>query len=130
MTHFAWDLLTYASWSMGWAVGVLPEPLELSTCSRWQLRHCASIPTAVASSVLEGGAVLEKAAANISVVAGVLTPERAKAMSSRGRDAIDPAGGQAYSAAAMSLVFHSAHPHIPTLRADVRLFEVGARRPC
>lgn len=27
----------------------------------------------------------------------------------------------------MSLVFHSAHPHIPTLRADVRLFEVGTR---
>lgn len=76
------------------------------------------------TSVLEGGAVLEKAAANISVVAGVLSPERAKAMSSRGREAIDPAGGQAYSAAAMSLVFHSAHPHIPTLRADVRLFEV------
>lgn len=72
--------------------------------------------------------MLEKAAANISVVAGVLSPERAKAMSSRGREAIDPAGGQAYSAAAMSLVFHSAHPHIPTLRADVRLFEVRACR--
>lgn len=28
------------------------------------------------------------------------------------------------AAAAMSLVFHSAHPFIPTLRADVRLFEV------
>ncbi|KAI3436148.1 hypothetical protein D9Q98_002205 [Chlorella vulgaris] len=76
------------------------------------------------TSVLEGGAVLEKAAANISVVAGVLSPERARAMSSRGRAAIDPAGGQGYSAAAMSLVFHSAHPLIPTLRADVRLFEV------
>lgn len=76
------------------------------------------------TSVLEGGSVLEKAAANISVVAGVLTPERAKAMSRRGRAAIDPASGQSYSAAAMSLVFHSAHPFIPTLRADVRLFEV------
>lgn len=41
--------------------------------------------------------MLEKAAANISVVAGVLSPERAKAMSSRGRSAIDPAGGQSYS---------------------------------
>ena len=29
------------------------------------------------------------------------------------------------AAAAMSLVFHSAHPFIPTLRADVRLFEVS-----
>jgi hypothetical protein len=50
-----------------------------------------------APAVLEGGSVLEKAAANISVVAGVLTPERARAMSSRGRDSVDPAGGQNYS---------------------------------
>lgn len=64
---------------------------------------------------------------NISVVAGVLTPERAKAMSSRGRTGIDVNGGQPYSAAAMSLVFHSAHPLIPTLRADVRLFEVDGQ---
>ena len=68
--------------------------------------------------------MLEKAAANISIVAGQLSPERARAMSGRGRGAIDPAGGQLYSAAALSLVFHSAHPLIPTLRADVRLFEV------
>lgn len=64
-------------------------------------------------------------AVNISVVAGVLSAERAKAMSSRGRAGIDPAGGQPYSAAAMSLVYHSAHPFIPTLRADVRLFEAS-----
>ena len=78
--------------------------------------------------MLEGGAVLEKAAANISVVAGRLSPERAQAMSSRGRSGIDPGGGQSYSAAALSLVFHSAHPLIPTLRADVRLFEVRCCR--
>ena len=74
--------------------------------------------------VLEGGDVVEKAASNISIIRGTLTKARAQAMSSRGRPAIDPNGGQAYSAAAMSLVFHSAHPHIPTLRADVRVFEV------
>lgn len=79
------------------------------------------------TSVLEGGNIIEKGAVNISVVSGVLSPERAKAMSSRGRGTIDPAGGQPYSAAAMSLVFHSAHPFIPTLRADVRLFEVEGR---
>lgn len=50
-----------------------------------------------------------------------------QAMSSRGRSEIDPKGGQPYAAAAMSLVFHSAHPLVPTLRADVRLFQV--RRP-
>lgn len=75
--------------------------------------------------VLEDGQVLEKAAANISVVRGTLSAARAAAMSSRGRGTIDPAGGQPYAAAAMSLVFHSAHPLIPTLRADVRLFQVG-----
>ncbi|PNH11399.1 Coproporphyrinogen-III oxidase [Tetrabaena socialis] len=75
--------------------------------------------------VLEGGEVLEKAAVNISVLRGTLTAARAGAMSSRGRGSIDPAGGQAYAAAALSLVFHSAHPLIPTLRADVRLFQVA-----
>lgn len=69
--------------------------------------------------------MLEKAAANISVVRGTLSAQRAVAMSSRGRSSIDPKGGQPYAAAAMSLVFHSAHPLIPTLRADVRLFQVG-----
>ena len=49
--------------------------------------------------MLEGGRVLEKAAANISVVTGVLTHERAKAMSNRARGGIDPAGGQSYSGA-------------------------------
>jgi hypothetical protein len=77
--------------------------------------------------VLEDGKVLEKAAANISVVRGTLSAQRAAAMSSRGRSSIDPKGGQPYAAAAMSLVFHSAHPLIPTLRADVRLFQVEER---
>jgi len=73
--------------------------------------------------VLEGGNLLEKAAANVSIVRGNLTPTRAQAMSSRGRD-VDPEGGQAYSAAALSLVFHSSSPMVPTFRADVRYFQV------
>lgn len=80
------------------------------------------------TAVLEGGDVVEKAASNVSVIRGTLTKARAQAMSSRGRDCIDPNGGQEYSAAAMSLVFHSGHPHIPTLRADVRVFEVGGQK--
>ena len=43
-------------------------------------------------------------------------------------DGAPAAGGQPYSAAALSLVFHPAHPHVPTLRADVRRFE--ARCQC
>ena len=62
-------------------------------------------------------------AVNISLVQGKLTPERAMAMISRGRG-IDHAGGQPYSAAALSLVFHPANTFVPTLRADVRLFQV------
>jgi coproporphyrinogen III oxidase len=54
----------------------------------------------------------------------VLTRTAPQAMSSRGRTEVHPAGGQAYAAAAMSLVFHSGHPLVPTLRADVRLFQV------
>ncbi|CAM9669922.1 unnamed protein product, partial [Hapterophycus canaliculatus] len=75
--------------------------------------------------VLEGGELLEKAACSVSIIHGVLTPERAKAMSSRGRSNIDSTGGQAYSAAAMSLVFHTASPLVPTFRADVRYLEVA-----
>lgn len=74
--------------------------------------------------VLENGSLLEKAAANITVVHGILSAARAQSMSSRGRGNIDPNGGQPYSAAALSLVFHAAHPMVPTLRADVRLFQV------
>lgn len=76
------------------------------------------------TAVFEDGLILEKAASNVSIIRGKLTPTRASSMSARGRSGIDPQGGQSYSAAAMSLVFHSAHPFIPTLRGDVRLFQV------
>jgi len=48
-------------------------------------------------------------------------------MSTRGRSNINPEGGDPYHAVALSLVFHTANPHIPTLRADIRLFEAGQR---
>ena len=60
-----------------------------------------------------------------SLIRGVLSPARAQAMSARGRSEIDPRGGQPYSAAALSLVFHSGHPQVPTLRGDVRLFQAS-----
>ena len=59
----------------------------------------------------------------MSVVRGSLSKERAANMSARGRGV---AAGEPYAAAALSLVFHPAHPHVPTLRADVRLFKVSA----
>ena len=74
--------------------------------------------------VMEGGGVFEKAAANVSVIRGTLSPERAAAMSARGRPGVDPRGGQTYAAAALSLVFHPRSPMVPTFRADVRRFTV------
>ena len=74
---------------------LLPAPIALPA----HTATCRPLPVAPPPAVLEGGSVLEKAAANISVVAGVLTHERAKAMSSRARGGIDPAGGQSYSGA-------------------------------
>ncbi|CAL8469400.1 g8941 [Coccomyxa elongata] len=90
----------------------------------WQREGDAPNPGHGITAVLEGGDLLEKAAVNVSIVQGTLSAERAKAMSSRGRG-IDPEGGQSYSAAALSLVYHPAHPLVPTLRADVRRFQVG-----
>ena len=74
--------------------------------------------------VMEGGGVFEKAAANVSVIRGTLSKERAAAMTERGRPGVDPRGGQTYSAAALSLVFHPRSPMVPTFRADIRRFAV------
>lgn len=82
------------------------------------------LPTSLAAALQE--AVKNRssqAAANVSIVRGALSEQRAAAMSSRGR-AVDT--GTPYSAAALSLVFHAASPLVPTLRADVRLFQVSA----
>ncbi|KAL2631267.1 hypothetical protein R1flu_015953 [Riccia fluitans] len=71
--------------------------------------------------VLEDGELLEKAAANVSIVRGQLSEARAKAMSGRGRPV---ESGANYFAGALSLVFHTRHPFVPTFRSDIRYFEV------
>ena len=75
--------------------------------------------------VIEGGKLFEKAAINISIIKDVLSEERARAMSERGRSGVKSQGGQRYEAEALSLVFHPQNPMVPTLRADVRRFKVG-----
>lgn len=75
------------------------------------------------------GATWEKAACNVSVLSGVLTPQRAATMSQRGRPGVDPQGGQAYSAVALSLVFHARNPNLATFRADIRAFAVEGCDP-
>eukprot|EP00850_Spirogloea_muscicola_P005000 SM000022S07214 [mRNA] locus=s22:520489:526297:- [translate_table: standard] len=72
--------------------------------------------------VLEGGDFFEKAAANVSVIRGQLSAERAEAISARRGKA---AAGALYFAGALSLVFHARNPYVPTFRADIRYFEVA-----
>lgn len=80
------------------------------------------------TTCLEDGDLVEKGAASVSIIHGRLTEERAKAMSAR--SGTETKAGQAYNAAALSLVFHSRSPLVPTFRADVRYFEVdGAEGP-
>lgn len=72
--------------------------------------------------MLQQGNIFEKAGVNVSVVSGVLSESRAKAMQSRGRDC---SAGTTYHAAALSFVFHAQSPFVPTLRGDVRVFVTG-----
>mmetsp|Transcript_7553 Transcript_7553/g.17266 ORF Transcript_7553/g.17266 Transcript_7553/m.17266 type:complete len:197 (+) Transcript_7553:68-658(+) len=75
------------------------------------------------TTCLEEGDLVEKGAASVSIVHGELTEDRARSMS--GRRGEPYKAGQRYSACALSLVFHSRSPLVPTFRADVRYFEVG-----
>nr|AEQ18826.1 coproporphyrinogen III oxidase [Chromera velia] len=80
------------------------------------------------TAVLEGGDVIEKGACSTSFIKGVLSVDRARAMKQRkGADGWDLKGGETYRAAALSLVFHSRSPLVPTFRADVRYFEVEGK---
>ncbi|CAE8615364.1 unnamed protein product [Polarella glacialis] len=83
-----------------------------------------SPPSRGLTAVLEGGTLWEKAAASISVLHGHLSTERAESLSTAG---VVYKEGEAYRACALSLVFHARSPRVPTLRGDVRLFEVPGR---
>jgi coproporphyrinogen III oxidase len=76
--------------------------------------------------VIQGGNVVEKGACSLTLIRrGVLSAERAAAIRSRqGDDDVSIQAGDAYSAAALSIVFHSRSPLIPTFRSDVRIFLV------
>ena len=95
------------------------------------------------TAVLEGGELLEKAAVSVTAVRGVLSAPRAAAMAARqqrggggggegggGGPATPrpPRAGDPYAAAALSLVFHPASPHVPTLRGDVRKLRLYVER--
>ena len=75
--------------------------------------------------VIEDGAIIEKGGVSTTIQSGVLSPERALAMTSRQASRKEkPVAGMKYFAAALSLVLHSRSPLVPTFRSDVRYFEL------
>ena len=73
--------------------------------------------------VIQGGNVIEKGACSLTIIKdGVLSAERAAAI--RSRQSADVQSGDSYKAAALSIVFHSRSPMVPTFRSDVRVFSV------
>ncbi len=72
----------------------------------------------------KGGGANKLNAVGVLAVVGGWKASRLGCLYKAVADGALAAGGQPYTAAALSLVFHPAHPHVPTLRADVRRFEV------
>lgn len=73
--------------------------------------------------VIQGGNVVEKGACSLTLIRrGILSAERATAI--RSRQDLDIKAGDVYYAAALSIVFHSRSPLVPTFRSDVRIFLV------
>ncbi|HZI06411.1 MAG TPA: coproporphyrinogen III oxidase, partial [Archangium sp.] len=70
------------------------------------------------SRVLEEGAVLEKAGVNTSVVFGTLEEQFAKRLQGEGTN---------FWAGGLSLVLHPRNPHVPTVHANYRFIQQGAK---
>ena len=68
--------------------------------------------------LLAGGALFEKAGVGFSDVQGALRPEMARALPGEGLD---------FRATGVSLIFHPRSPRIPTVHANVRHIQRGAR---
>ena len=78
--------------------------------------------------VLQQGNVFEKAGVSTTFATGILSKQRAEAISGRtGKKDIEAMVGTKYYAAALSLVLHSKSPMVPTFRSDVRYFELSDR---
>jgi coproporphyrinogen III oxidase len=76
------------------------------------------------TAVIQQGEVIEKGAVSTTITKGVLSHERAQAISSRKQFDANALVNSTYYAAALSLVLHSKSPMIPTFRADIRYFEL------
>jgi len=69
--------------------------------------------------ILRDGAVIEKGGVNTSIVFGELSPAFAKQL---------PGEGNRFFATGVSLVLHPRNPHVPTVHANFRYIEQGAKR--
>ena len=76
------------------------------------------------TSVMQKGDLIEKGAISTTITSGILSLERAKAISSRRESTAGICPGNKYFTCALSLVLHSSNPMCPTYRADVRYFEL------
>ncbi|NP_001312882.1 oxygen-dependent coproporphyrinogen-III oxidase, chloroplastic [Nicotiana tabacum] len=77
------------------------------------------------SSVLQDGAVFEKAGVNVSVVYGVMPPEAYRAARPTDNGNVKP-GPIPFFAAGVSSVLHPKNPFAPTLHFNYRYFETDA----
>lgn len=77
--------------------------------------------------VIQKGSIIEKGACSITIIRdGILSKERASSIQGR-QDEAQVQEGDRYSAAALSIVFHSRSPMVPTFRSDVRIFLVQSQ---
>ena len=76
------------------------------------------------SNVMQNGKVFEKAGVNITVTHGFLPPAAARQMRTRRKDLGDDDGELPYFACGLSLVLHPHNPHVPTVHANYRYFEI------
>ena len=70
--------------------------------------------------MVEGGRVFERAAVNVSAVAGPRTPSAI----AEGHDRVDRSG-KPFRAAGLSMIVHPRNPNAPSFHANFRYFEVG-----
>jgi coproporphyrinogen III oxidase len=75
------------------------------------------------SRLIQGGRVFDKAGVNVSVVHGTLSPEAARAMTSRHE--VPDLDDRRFYATGLSLVLHPVNPFAPTVHANFRYFELA-----
>lgn len=88
------------------------------------LTDTSSFKSGGITRVIQGGNIIEKGACSLTLIQeGVLSADRAATIRARQSEDVVVAG-DVYSAAALSIVFHTRSPLVPTFRSDVRIFMV------